>query len=571
MKTQTLSQPGIIKYIFFIFLTNFTFSTYAGLSIGKILDKDLYFPSEIIDGKLVFISGEISSNPTIWINDGTKEGDIELNINGNTFSATKVSKFSSNSVIFVNRNDNYRLWITDGLSASRISDQEILPHFSDLGRSINKMFFIASNGNIISTDGISSSIINLEQNISYPSDLCAFDDETFMFKARLDGDESEHLFLHNNMEITSLVSLNDLQFHIQNDGLCYYSFNQNDEKQFLFVDRYREITFIPSPLEENENIIWNSVFLLNGQVYFQLNDSTYIPDSYQSYDIYKFNPSNLSLDLVFKSSESLKPGDFLNLSVINNHIYIQYAINPCPFICGTPPPIPDEIVVLDSSFSVVNKIYAFSPTHNKMILKKINDQKVLLLQDISNRNYQQITLLNEGLTESQLNLKNVNINDIWADEKNVFAHGYDRTSFVGTLYKISESPIVSKQINGLWVSDEWQKQGLSLHTGIRPDKSEYIFASFYIYRDGKPFWVAGNVDINNGSESVTIELFEFNGTSFIPNDIGSETEQMSFGNLTITPQSCNNINALIEIEGQESIDLLMQRISNTTYDDICSD
>ena len=120
-------------------------------------------------------------------------------------------------------------------------------------------------------------------------------------------------------------------------------------------------------------------------------------------------------------------------------------------------------------------------------------------------------------------------------------------------------------------NSDYKNQGLSIHTGVRQNGSQYIFVSFYIYKDGLPFWVAGNIDYLNGQSDVTVDLFEYEGSSFVTTENGLDDLQLSFGNLTITPIECNQIEVDILINNEQPLTLLMNRLTNNAKDGMCVD
>jgi len=171
-----------------------------------------------------------------------------------------------------------------------------------------------------------------------------------------------------------------------------------------------------------------------------------------------------------------------------------------------------------------------------------------------------------------IQLADIKILRIISDESKVYVFGsdYKNEGKIG-LYVVSEQMLISRKLTGLWVSPDWQSQGLSIHTGKRQDVSEYIFVSFYMYRDGNPFWVAGSHDIDSGTNSIEIDLFEFIGSSFLPNDSNYEYQRDTFGKIIIEPTSCNNMNVRIETVGSDTIDLSMRRIGDISNDMTCID
>ncbi|MCB1586901.1 MAG: hypothetical protein KDI52_11500, partial [Xanthomonadales bacterium] len=77
--------------------------------------------------------------------------------------------------------------------------------------------------------------------------------------------------------------------------------------------------------------------------------------------------------------------------------------------------------------------------------------------------------------------------------------------------------------------------------------------------------------IDSGTNSIEIDLFEFIGSSFLPNDSNYEYQRDTFGKIIIEPTSCNNMNVRIETVGSDTIDLSMRRIGDISNDMTCID
>jgi hypothetical protein len=221
---------------------------------------------------------------------------------------------------------------------------------------------------------------------------------------------------------------------------------------------------------------------------------------------------------------------------------------------------------LDSSFNQVNQIII--PQTYRYKIETTDDKEFLIVNSAVENLYG----LENGVPSSPLNIPTVFLNSVLGGtNQNYYLSATNKTTQSQEVYKISEQAVVSQQLNGLWISEEWQNQGLVLNTGIRADDSEYLFASFYIYKDGKPFWVAGTAELNIGSPSISFELYEFTGPSIIENETNNETQQFSFGLLTLTPQSCDSLHLSLETNDSEVVELDLNRITNKAFDSLCVD
>jgi hypothetical protein len=140
------------------------------------------------------------------------------------------------------------------------------------------------------------------------------------------------------------------------------------------------------------------------------------------------------------------------------------------------------------------------------------------------------------------------------------------------IFLLTEENYISPHLDGLWNNKDWSHQGLSIQTGTRQDSSTYLFASLLTFRDGYPLWLAGVSDINPLQESVELELYEYEGSSFLSDHEEFESLKFNFGKLKITPQTCNSIHLELEMKhSKELMSLPMQRIQNKEIDAICTD
>ncbi len=149
---------------------------------------------------------------------------------------------------------------------------------------------------------------------------------------------------------------------------------------------------------------------------------------------------------------------------------------------------------------------------------------------------------------------------------NLTAYDYN-TQKLG-YYQISDQPKISQQINGIWYNDALNNQGLSISKGIRQDRSEYVFLTAYLFRDGQPLWLAGNTNLNDSPDTLTIDLYEYDGPQlFEPNQTANRN---FFGRIELELMSCNTLQASIEADDQIH-QLLLNRADNTFYKGWCQE
>jgi hypothetical protein len=393
--------------------------------------------------------------------------------------------------------------------------------------------------------------------------LCAFDDEKFVFKA-IDTTSNYYFYQAGNISPIEFsfetVPASDIQFLFQFENICYYKYRDyvSDKIQNFMINSNGIVSHIVNP---NEDTYFNDLFVFDNRLYMFLFDQL----ERNSSQLYTLSKSSVEPeasyiiydDILLITSFWSTPNNFYILSAFECYL---------PNKCSPAPGVINQLLVYDKSFNIINSISGFYISTYSV--ETTNDRDFLLKKG----SVDELFTVNNGLQQFSVKDPNVDIlRIVGGNEENLYIQGIDRLKERVRIYKLENKINISKQLNGLWVSDDWQSQGLSLHTGIRPDQSEYLFASFYIYKEGQPFWVAGNIDMDIGSDSISIPLSEYMGSSFLADDPGNETEQNYFGDLTITPQTCNSIDALIHIKGSETVELNLRRITDTSYENICSD
>lgn len=165
----------------------------------------------------------------------------------------------------------------------------------------------------------------------------------------------------------------------------------------------------------------------------------------------------------------------------------------------------------------------------------------------------------------QIRLDHLNVN---LSNQEVILTAYDFNTQKLGHYQINNQPKISQQINGNWYNNELNSQGFSISKGVRQDRSEYVFLTAYLFRDGQPLWLAGNVNLNNNSDTLTLDLYEFDGPQlFEPNQTANRS---FFGQVELELISCHNLRAVIETDGQ-TYQLLLNRADNIYYKDWCQE
>jgi hypothetical protein len=549
--------------------------TFAIKSINKITSDNFNgtHGQVILNGKLFFVDDD----DYIWISGGNSENTKPLLYNNQkvkSFKQKSLLKYKD-SIIYINLTDGLSLWKTDGVDFEKISDLSF-NHFSGIyivGDSVVGMTDVDTN--IFIYDG--QNIFNADiSGLTEPrgNTVCSLNNGDFTILARDSDLNYTKLYNYSNGMISRIAHgiINDINvvglptFALKHGNACYYQYNEilegnNFRSKFIQISQGSNVAVV----ESSEGInTWSEIFIFNEDLYFVRNEAIINEDTHE-FDgkiIYQLN-DNSSAPINFEGIDV--PGPISNIKTSKNYLYFNIGYHYPP---GSPipsPPPPPLLQVLDRSFNqVVSEFGAFYNARSTVSPRSNGD--VLL----TNRINYTIDFIEQNTIIKGLYLATASIYDVFSDDLMTYAIGKDRTNNEeSAIYRISDQALISDRLTGLWVSSEWKSQGLSLHTGKRPDGSVYIFASLYIYRNGQPLWLAGSSDFTLGDSEITLELFEFKGSSYLPNDNDTPFETISFGQITLSPLSCDSLDILIKINNSENVSLSLNRIVNTNNANEC--
>ncbi|MFK8010521.1 MAG: hypothetical protein AB8B80_00675 [Marinicellaceae bacterium] len=562
-----------------LFITLFNSSSFAALSINKITQSgdfsDLNFnpltqnKPAILEGKIVYFN----KHRQLTVSSGTLDSTSVIQLDNQPLNAWYGASGSQiitekNHILFINR-DDLTLWKTDGINSSQLSDLRVTYFTKDKG---NVAHAKTLEGNaLVTTDGESVNSYPMGEQLSFAFGLpvCEMDKDNLIVPVSDNSSSEINLYRYDNGKVipaapeidneNSYFGLPD--FKLMFDQACYYQYETDGKSYILRMGIDGSVTTI-SGLDDE--LSWVNIFELGGKLYLNSDfpyDDPNISDDIYSGDIYHLPLNSLQPEKVINISNFGL--SIIDMSVSENYFYVQFAYVGCvgcPIPSPTPPPF---FQVYNENFNLIRTVEGLNSFE---IFNAIDKDLMLIDTDV-----QKIVAYNQGVDEFEINMPFSNIDFVVGGEQASYAIGTDRISQTPAIYKISQSVIVSNQLSGLWTSKGLESQGLSIHTGIRSDGSEYMFVSLYIYKDGNPFWVAGSQEINLGDQTIEIELFEFKGSSFLTNDASQNNERLAFGTLKIIPDTCDSIQVEIDILNVERVDLAMQRIQDISHVNSCSD
>lgn len=535
----------------------FALRTIVNITPDDFIDSIYDTNKIVINETLYFLDTEFK----LWQSNGDVLSTKKVSINGADVkvgvSFLSMIKFGD-KLLFVNSTDNNTLWESDGINFNQLSDLEIANGaFPKLHKRNNKVYATVES-QLLVIDEDSTTLVTID-NLSYINmdSLCVLDDNHYSFYGRETGASNKFYSFNNGSleEITSdVIDLSRTFYRLNHKDSCLYRSASSDPDSEMHngYSRYNgsgEFEVISNP--NNQNIkTWEEAFTFNDKLYFTQYSVTgnYL---YELADDSTQPIADVIAGCIFCYN--------VEISVTSDYLFLDTNI----FSNNLNEPVLRTTIVFDKQ---LNEIASYTGNEVSPQFSTQDNQAVLLYKEDINK----VVLTDTGLITASLKTPFINFIDIIGDGSQVFLFGNDRENKNKlALYKISNQLAISNQLDGLWINSEYKSQGLSIHTGVRPDDSQYIFVSFYIYRNGLPFWIAGSIDYSNGQSEISVDLFEYEGTSFVTSDNGLDDLTLSFGSMTIKPIGCDEIEIDIIINNEQPLMLPMARLSNNIKEDMC--
>ena len=517
--------------------------------------------SVVINETLFFLDSEF----ILWQSNGDVLSTKKVSINGAevkvAFSYNSMIKFG-NKLLFVNTTDNNTLWESDGINFQQLSNLKI-DHgvFAKLYKR-NDIVYTEVESQLLVIDEDSTTLVAID-NLEYikMSSLCVLDDNHFSFYGR-EIDANNKFYNYNNSNLEEIASddidFSSVSYSLKHKDSCLYKSTSNDPDSGMHNGYFKyngsgEIEVVSNPVNNQNVLTWEKAFAFNDKLYFSL--SSGISGNF----LYELDEN--STEPLAQVIDSCVTCSDVEISFTSDYLFFDTSI--FSNVIGNNNS--RTTFVFDKQLNLIT-----SHTDNAVSpqLASQDNQVILLYKEDINR----VVITDSGLLTASLKMPFINMINAIGDGSQVFLFGKNRENNNKlALYKISNRFAISNQLDGLWINGDYNSQGLSIHTGVRSDNSKYIFVSFYIYRDGLPFWVAGSIDYSNGQSVVSVDLFEFEGSSFIPNDNGLEDLKTSFGSMTIIPTECNEIEVNISLDNEQPLILPMLRLTSNRKEDMCVD
>ncbi len=541
-------------------------SVQALQTISKISDKE--FPtiyhetSAVLNGRLFFLD----NNQQLWITNGFASSTQLLQLKQQAVQVAAKALFQvGDFIVFINAADKM-LWRTDGSSFQVLSSQQVYEAGgSNQIRKIGDFVVVraVNDNSLILTDGNTTSQLSLgDVSVANFDSLCVFD--KLHVAVVLDGQNIYDIQENSVSEITTTLfgGVGEAYFFrlkLTQGNRCFYQYEKNEGElritNFFIYSDNKKLNIIQGA---DANVVgWQDMALLDDEVILLPR----VLDVTQGKNLYRLAANSVSAQKI--DAIELSSFEVAEMGATKNNLYVH--LTP---IVDFGAPVPFMLRVYDDN---LESYLDYGGSFPAVIARSSGD---VMWFDSSVDELVFLSGATVTTPSKQLRMPQANISSVVGDDDAIYIFADDRNSSLASgkaLYKISNTMTVSSQLNGLWYDNQWQYQGLSLHTGIREDNSVYLFISFYIFKDGEPFWLAGSADLDLGQGSIQIHLDEFKGESFLPNSTGTNPELIPYGKLTLSPTGCNSMNALLEVTDEEPVSLVLRRIGDKTYKNICFD
>ncbi len=537
--------------------------------INDILGVNFYSSYTVLDGKLFFM--ERNSNE-MWVTDGTKIGTYALKINNNPIELfgfyTSMINYHD-SIYFINNSDGNTLWKTDGQSFDKISNKIVNTYPGLVIKNDSIVAYSQDKSELyqINDDGLT--VLNLG-GLSNPSisSLCLINSSNITLFGKENDSSDYQLFqvIDGQKQVIAqdLLDLHDnFNFSLVNNDSCFYHYSADfsNTNSYFSIDASGVITLVTTEIAGIQVDTWDEIIEFNNNIYFFPIFSNSTKISSNSRSLYQYTNNTITAVNNFE----LNPKTF-HVYASKNFLYAKlHNLNDA--IIDPPPPggTPNYLEIFDETFTFLQRFETSNHESTSQILSYQNNRDLIkpVINNISFIPYiDKLVFVDNTDVVNIINTPNIKVVKTIGDEQNIYLIGFDRKNNNKTsIYSVKNEAVISHNLDGLWYSEDFDSQGLSIHTGARQDGSEYMFVSLYLYKDGNPFWIAGTSELDLTS-AVVFNVYDYKGASFLPGDTNQETQKTLFATMVLETLACNKLNMQLEFLDESSISITLDRITN---------
>lgn len=546
----------IILLLFFIQLTfdesyaKTTNTIYKNPAYGSDFQMGTSAPL-LVNNRLVFL-GKYQENYAVWsMNESAQEKELLVDLGSErVFGLNKIGDY----IYFT---DTRKVWKTNGVQSGTTEIYSSYGLSSHIRNSGDILYSVKGSTEVITFVDDTPFVVPLTDHPvgASISDLCAFEKDNFIVYSSSGLPEIEH-FKNGSVTLIQIPQINESLKMVNYNGHCIVVVDQPESnKQVWQVNADGSFISMNDTLFSSGNI---KSILSHGEHIF-----VFHTDIDQKSTLKRLSMDISSVDLEVELNDPTSElVSLVDWSSQQDYIRLNSSLN----LINSPGVDPSSFVMTHFYSKDLDQIENGEFLQDKPDLYQSNSEKFLFFPN-NNRLLTNAFDNDENQQSLPLSLyqTHVVISDKDSDSLFVFSKDpYEKN----VLSKLDETINIGDQINGLWGNPSIENQGLVIKKGQRQNGSEYIVVSIYTFQDGNPFWLAGDIDIQHPEKDITVDMYEFQGPSFLESNI--TPERIAFGQLNIQMKSCDSINVTLTSNGIE-FSTEMLRIDDTTYSGICFD
>jgi hypothetical protein len=449
-----------------------------------------------------------------------------------------------------------RLWRTDGLSLTELELPAAVPQYPVIRQTDGVLFIYGQENQLITVDP-SEVVLQAFDHLPHHQNKCAFSARDYVIELSVVHGQPVQLVRVTDGIISDLsVDFADA-FHTIPEGIfrtadgCVVSVRENGSfiDRLLFVKQSGEITRLHQLID---TALLFQVFGFKQQLYVMGQSATdgssivarMEPETGQLSAQFSLDPLNQFYFVRTTGEYIIAHSTTPTISpAINLSWYLNENLQHNPLLGGHLIPDPTAYPTLDGEVFV----------------------------RLGEGTARQLSWSIDFTSDAVLNISRQSIHAVITDpdQSDVYVLMSHNTNNLTGIYALEDYPHTDENIRGIWHDPDIPNQGMVVTTGLRGDGSEYQFITFYTYRDGQPYWFAGQNEINPPQTGLEVELYQFTGGGLFS---GTELPAAeSIGTLSVHMTGCDRLSASLNLNGQPVTDLSLTRIENTAINQPCDD
>ncbi|MGJ8662188.1 MAG: hypothetical protein ACSHWU_01000 [Marinicella sp.] len=469
---------------------------------------------------------------------------IYTGINNNSVG----SPFLFNGLVyFFARNENYEsnLWRTDGTA----SQTQLVSNEPIRGMRIkdNQMFFVNQQNRL--SQFKNNTIVELPFITSSLNHICVFGEDNLIVQTNSEADDTYTFKRLNNGVITNVYQYKAVNNYQANFTL----FKDNCFFQYYDYEDGLKVIQIPLQGHTKEFAVHDDIPPIK-RVFTHLNRLYVVAGTgYNKNRIYRLTPDLFSYDATTTISDRYLFGtprsqNDLMVSVVTQNQYEPFSL----------------YMVLDADLNIIPHHYGFyqvpyggpAVVGSDLLLATNTFHEDVVLERFKP---------NGGL--DILSIKDHFIYRIISNSDDFYLVLGNDTLGSTNIYALTDKPNITPKINGNWIEPDIINQGLVVQQGQRQNGSEYAFTTLYVFNEGRPLWLAGITELSTEQQTLTVDLYQYDGLELF--ELDATPERTVFGQLQLELETCDQMKISInsDIYNQS---MSLYRVDDTSYNHLCA-